>query len=177
VCRILRFPRPRPALPLVIASVAVALCRPTGQNGRMAIRIEEVVATERPLSDVFAYVADFTKVAEWDPGIRSSTRVSGDGGIGTRYQVEATFAGRVVPMTYEIVEREDLKRVVLRGTAPTAEAIDDICFEADGGGTRITYRAEFTLKGALRFFALLLRPVFIRLGKKAMAGLEATLNG
>ncbi len=142
----------------------------------MAIRIEETVTTKRPLSEVFAYVADFTKVAEWDPGIRLSTRVSGDGGVGTRYEVEATFAGRVVPMTYEVVEREDPERIVLRGTAPTAEAIDDIRFEADGEGTRITYRAEFTLKGVLRFFGLLLRPVFTRLGKKALAGLDATLN-
>ena len=143
----------------------------------MPIRIKEIVTTEMPPPEVFAYVADFTSVAEWDPGIRSSSRVSGDGGVGTRYEVEATFAGRMVPMTYEVVERVDPERIVLRGTAPTADATDDILFEADGAGTRITYRAEFTLKGVLRFFTLLLRPVFTRLGKKAMAGLDATLNG
>jgi carbon monoxide dehydrogenase subunit G len=142
----------------------------------MAIRIEETVVTRRPRPEVFGYVADFKKVAEWDPGIRSSTRVFGDGGVGTRYEVEATFAGRVVPMTYEVIEHEEPERIVLHGTAPTAEATDDIRFEDDDGGTRIVYRAEFVLKGALRLLGPLLRPIFTRLGTKAMAGLDSTLN-
>jgi uncharacterized membrane protein len=141
------------------------------------ITIEGSVTTPRPRPEVFAYVADFTKVAEWDPGIRSSVRVTGDGGVGTRYDVGATFAGRVVPMTYEVVEHEVPSRVVLRGLAATVEAVDSISFEdLPAGGTRVTYRADFTLKGGLRYFVFLMKPLFGRLGSKAIGGLRAALN-
>jgi hypothetical protein len=40
----------------------------------------------------------------------------------------------------------------------------------------VTYRADFTLKGGLRRFAFLMKPVFGRLGRKAIGGLGAALN-
>lgn len=141
------------------------------------ITIQEAVITPRPRSEVFAYVADFTKVAEWDPGIRSSVRLAGDGGVGTRYEVGATFAGRVVPMTYDVIEHAEPSRIVLRGLAATVEAVDTIDFaDLPGGGTRVAYRADFTLKGGLRYVAFLMKPLFGRLGRKAIGGLEAALN-
>jgi uncharacterized protein YndB with AHSA1/START domain len=141
------------------------------------ISIQETVTTPRPRPEVFAYVADFTKVAEWDPGIASARRVAGDGGVGTRYEVEATFAGRVVPMTYEVAEYSSPTRIVLRGSASTLDAVDDIRFEeTDGGGTRVVYRADFALRGPLRFLALPMRPLFTRLGRKAVGGLGRALN-
>ena len=107
------------------------------------ITIQETVTTPPPRPEVFAYVADFTKVAEWDPGIRSSVKVAGDGGVGTRYDVGATFAGRVVPMTYEVIEHAVPSRIVLRGLAATVEAVDTISFEdLAAGGTRVTYRGR-----------------------------------
>lgn len=142
------------------------------------ISIQETVTTPRPRAEVFAYVADFSKVAEWDPGIASARRVEGDGGVGTRYEVGASFTGRVVPMTYEVVEHVPPTRIVLRGRAATLDAVDDIRFaDLEGGGTRVNYRADFTLKGPLRFFALPMRPLFARLGRKAIAGLGRALNG
>lgn len=140
------------------------------------ITIQEAVTTPRPRPGVFAFVADFTTVSEWDPGIASCRRVAGEGGVGTRYQVEATFAGRVVPMVYEVVEHTPPTRIVLRGTAATLDAVDDIRFEEEDGGTRVVYRADFTLKGPLRFFALLMRPIFTRLGRRAIGGLGGALN-
>lgn len=141
------------------------------------ITIQETVTTSRPRPEAFAYVADFTKVAEWDPGIRSSARVAGDGGVGTRYEVGATFSGRVVPMTYEVLEHVAPGRIVLRGVAPTVEAVDTITFEETAaGGTRVVYRADFTLKGPIRYVGFLMRPLFGRLGRKAIRGLGEALG-
>jgi uncharacterized membrane protein len=141
------------------------------------ITIQATLTTPLPCPEVFAYVADFTRVAEWDPGIRSSVRVAGDGGVGTRYEVGAAFAGRVVPMTYEVIEHAVPARIVLRGLAATVEAVDAISFEGlPGGGTRVVYRADFALKGGLRHFGFLMKPLFGRLGRKAIGGLRETLN-
>lgn len=141
------------------------------------ISIQHSVATARPRPEVFAYVADFEKVAEWDPGIASARRVTGDGGVGTRYEIGARFAGRVVPMTYEVVEHSAPGRITLRGTSGGVDAVDDIRFVEAAGGTRVDYRADFTLRGALRFAAPLLRPLFRRVGRRAIDGLQRALNG
>ena len=46
----------------------------------------------------------------------------------------------------------------------------------EGGGTELTYRAEFTFKGASRLVAPLLRPAFRRLGDGAEKGLREALG-
>lgn len=140
------------------------------------IRLTETVTTQRPLAEVFAYVADFTTTAEWDPGIRASTLRSGDGTVGSVYDVRATFLGREVPMTYEVVEYARDERIVIRGEAPTVTAVDTIEVAQPDGPTVVTYSAQFTLKGPIRFLEPLLRPLFGRLGRKALQGLDAVLN-
>lgn len=146
------------------------------QTGGM-ITICESVVTARPRPEVFAYLADFTTVAEWDPGIVASRLDTGDGGVGSVYAVTAAFRGREVPMTYEVVGLAAPERIVVRGTGKAVDAIDTIeCFDHDGG-TRVVYTAEFRLKGVVRLAAPFLRGVFRRLGETAMGGLDRALNG
>jgi len=45
------------------------------------MQICRTMTTPAPVSDVFAYLADFTTTTEWDPGTVSTTLVSGDGSI------------------------------------------------------------------------------------------------
>jgi carbon monoxide dehydrogenase subunit G len=141
------------------------------------IRIHETVASPRPPEDVFAYVSDFTTVAEWDPGILTSERTSGEGGAGTTYAVVADFRGREVPMTYEVVELRPPERIVLHGSGSAVDAVDTIEFFADGAGTRVVYNAEFRMKGLFRFAEPFMRGMFDALGKKAIDGLRAALGG
>ena len=141
------------------------------------IRLEETVLTPKPRDEVFAYVADFSTTAEWDPGIRTAVRTSGDGGPGTTYDLEATFMGRTVPVTYEVLERVDGERFVIKGETSSFVGLDTITFHDRDGATEVVYAAEFTMKGVGRFVEPLLRPVFTKLGRKAVAGLDGVLNG
>jgi uncharacterized protein YndB with AHSA1/START domain len=45
------------------------------------------VTINRPVADVFAYVADGEKCKEWRPGVRDIIQAGGGmtGGVGTRY--------------------------------------------------------------------------------------------
>ena len=149
----------------------------SGTTLPIMIRLEETVLTSKPRSDVFAYVADFSTTAEWDPGIRAATRTSGDGGVGTLYELEATFMGRSVPMSYEVLESVEDERFVVRGEASSVVGVDTIEFIERDGATEIVYVAEFTMKGFGRFIEPLLKPVFIKLGRKAVSGLDRALNG
>lgn len=138
--------------------------------------VRESIDVAAPTERAFAYVADFTTTAEWDPGIASSVRVSGDGGIGTEYDVVALFRGKQVPFRYRVTEHEPGRRIVLVGEGKNASSTDTIAFSASGEGTRIDYEAEFRLKGLLALAAPFLGGTFRDLAAKALAGLQAQLD-
>ena len=140
--------------------------------------VTEVIDVPRTPEEAFAYVADFTTVAEWDPGIHTSRRVSGDGEVGTVYDVQADFRGKTVPFTYTVTAFEQGRRIVLDGVGEKATSLDTVLFEPAGdGGTKITYTAVFRLKGALRLVEPFLGRTFTTLAQRALAGLEAALGG
>jgi carbon monoxide dehydrogenase subunit G len=140
--------------------------------------VTEVIEVPRSPVESFAYVADFTTVAEWDPGIDASRRVSGDGGVGSVYEVQAEFRGKTMPFTYTVTSYEENRRIVLDGVGEKATSVDTIAFEpAAAGGTRITYSADFRLKGALRVAEPFLGGTFETLARKALDGLSEKLGG
>jgi carbon monoxide dehydrogenase subunit G len=139
--------------------------------------VTEVIEVPRSVEESFAYVADFTTVAEWDPGIHASRRVSGEGGVGSVYEVQAEFRGKTMPFTYTVTTFEQDRRIVLDGVGEKATSLDSISFEpAAAGGTRITYSADFRLKGVLRAAEPFLGGTFGNLAKKALDGLAARLG-
>ena len=69
------------------------------------------VHTPRPAEEAFAYLADFSNVADWDPGVVSVHRVDeGPLAIGSAFEVVARFLGRDVPLTYRIVQLDTPER-------------------------------------------------------------------
>jgi uncharacterized protein YndB with AHSA1/START domain len=140
------------------------------------MRLQKTVVVDKPLAEVFAYLADFTTTTEWDPGTVSTVRQRGDGSIGTTYLNTSTFLGRQTELTYEVREFVPDERIRLRGENPTVVAIDTMSFRKVEAGTEVTYEAEFTFKGPARFLAPLLRPALERLGRQAQTGMREALR-
>ncbi len=139
--------------------------------------VTEVIEVPRSVEESFAYVADFTTVADWDPGIHESRKVSGAGGVGTVYEVQAEFRGKTMPFTYTVTAFEQDTQIVLDGVGEKATSVDTIAFEASGdGGARITYSADFKLKGVLRVAEPFLGGTFRTLAREALAGLADRLS-
>lgn len=138
-------------------------------------RYRATLHADRPVEEVFAYLADFSTTEEWDPGVVRATR-HGEVGPGATFDLVASFLGRENELTYEIVEYEPPRAVTLRGENATVVSLDRITTEADGAGTQITYDADLSLKGPLRLADPLLRIAFGRVGDRALAGLRATLS-
>ncbi len=97
---------------------------------------------------VYAYLSDFTHAEEWDPGTVECTRVDGDGGVGTRYRNVSSFLGRKTELEYVAAELTAPTLVHFAGHNEQFEGHDRIRLEASGGGTQVTYDAEFSFKGA-----------------------------
>ena len=140
------------------------------------MRLQKTVVVDKPLAEVFAYLADFTTTTQWDPGTVSTVRQRGDGSIGTTYLNTSTFLGRQTELTYEVREFVPDERIRLRGENPTVVAIDTMSFRKVEAGTEVTYEAEFTFKGPARFLAPLLRPALERLGHQAQTGMREALR-
>lgn len=139
------------------------------------MRITRSVATRRPAAEVFAYLADFTTTTEWDPGTVRTERISGDGGVGTRYANTSRFNGRETSLEYEVIELVPGELIRLRGENATIVAIDTITVKQVFDGVRVTYDADFTFKGIAALAAPFLRNAFRRLGDEAEAGLRKAI--
>lgn len=142
------------------------------------IRLKEIRTIERPLDEVFAYVSDFSNTEEWDPGVTSGRRLDdGPVSLGSKFDIVATFAGREVPLVYEVTALEPPRKIVLEAGTKQFSAVDTIEFAAvDDDRTDVIYSADFELKGLLRFVEILMRPLFNQLATKAMNGLKKTLG-
>jgi hypothetical protein len=106
----------------------------------------------------------------------TTVRRSGDGGIGTTYLNTSSFLGRTTELTYVVQELVPGERVRLRGENATVVAQDTLTFRVAGPGTEVTCTADFTVKGAARYLALLFRPALTRLGNQAEDGLRQALS-
>ena len=137
------------------------------------------VRTPMPSDEAFAYMADLTNFAEWDPGVDRVEQVEGDGaGPGAAFDVVVKVPGRNMTLRYDTVAFDDAS-TTMTALAQNAwlTSEDTITVEADGNGSIVTYDAELKLKGLLGLSDPLLRLTFNQIGDRAAAGLVETLAG
>ena len=137
------------------------------------------VPSNRPPDEVFAYLADFRSVADWDPSITESVHINGDDPIkvGAIFRVTTETTLKKVVLEYTTKELYRPRKIVLRGENDSMVSIDTITVRADGrGGAEVNYSAEIELKGARKLLDPLLGLGFKRLGDKARDGLREKLN-
>jgi len=140
------------------------------------MEITRTLQVPRPPEEVFAYLQDFTTTEEWDPGTVRTTRLEGEGGVGTRYRNVSRFLGRETELEYVVEQADSPGRLRLRGENKTVISEDTMTLTPTSAGTELTYRAEFTFKGVARLVAPLLAPAFKRLGDEAEKGLREALR-
>lgn len=103
----------------------------------------------RPVSDVFGYVADLERAPEWAAAVLERTKLTdGPVGVGTRYRAVDQFPGRKVEFTVEITEYEPNRRIAATFDQPM-EGGWDATFEPLDGGTRLTINVEGNPSGGL----------------------------
>ncbi|MFM8944857.1 MAG: SRPBCC family protein [Actinomycetota bacterium] len=138
--------------------------------------LRRTVDVTKSLDETWAFLSDFASSAVWDPGVASARKATdGPIGVGTSYDLEVTFNGRTLPMTYTVTAWEPKRRVVLEGRGSTVRATDTITFEATASGTRIGYTADLRLPGVLRVMEPFMGKRFDALADAAMDGLRRSL--
>jgi carbon monoxide dehydrogenase subunit G len=132
-----------------------------------------------PPAEAFAYMADLTNFAEWDPGVDRVEQVEGDGGgPGAAFDVAVKVPGRTMTLRYVTVEFDDASTSMTAFAQNSVMTSKDmIIVKADGNGSIVTYDAELKLKSLLGLFDPLLGLTFNRIGDRAAAGLIEVLAG
>lgn len=143
----------------------------------MSITVNRVVrTTAAPPERVLAYMLAFENAVEWDAGTISVDRISGDGGVGTRYLNVSEFNGRKMELVYTVESVGD-DRFVIVGRTKAVESYDTVSVRPWGdGGTELEYDAVFTFAGALKLAAPFLRGTFARLGDATAAEIQKALD-
>ncbi|HUZ15736.1 MAG TPA: SRPBCC family protein [Gaiellaceae bacterium] len=140
------------------------------------MRYAREIEVPKPVDETFAYLADFTHTAEWDPGIAEARRLTpAPTAGGSRFEVVALFRGKRQRFEYVVTAYEEGRRIALRGEGEKAISDDVIVVSPSNGGTRIGYEADLRLKGVLRVAEPFLRSTVERMGNDALDGLAARL--
>lgn len=135
-------------------------------------RYRTSVSTPLSPDEAFAFMADVTRFTEWDPNVKTSRRVAGDGpGLGASYDLDV---GSTV-MRYVVTHYSAPKRMVIEARTTFLTSIDEVTVEPNGAGSVVTYDAVLKLNGPLALFDLALAIAFRRLGDAAAAGLRRVL--
>lgn len=122
---------------------------------------------DRPVTDVFATVADTGNFADWNPTITSSRQLTpGDPGIGTRAEWRLKGFGAV---TQELREFEPGRRIRIVPLMRSLGGGHRFTFTDLGGRTRVDHELEMIPKGIFK----LMGPMMTRTGRK---NLDATAD-
>ena len=139
-----------------------------------------VVHVHSPKSpdECFAYMADLSNFAEWDPGVGKVQQVEGDGaGPDAAFDVWVNGIGAPLKLRYRISEYDPPNLLMARAKNHLLTSLDTITVVADGAGSTVTYDAELTLNGLLGLADPLLGLGFKMIGDRAAQGLVRALDG
>lgn len=142
------------------------------------ITIERLVEIDRPVTAVFAYLSDFCRTEQWDPGTISTTRTDdGPLRVGSTFHNTSQYRGRRTELDY-CIERFDVDaHLIFVGNNSTVQATDDLALSGRPDGTTvITYRAYFSFKKAYRLAEPFLRRGFEPIADETAAQLKRAIE-
>ncbi|MGW4244992.1 SRPBCC family protein [Nocardia sp. NPDC004722] len=144
----------------------------------MSVDVVTSIDIDRPRDRVAGFVMDPSNATEWYRNIAAvEVETGGPVGVGSRMAFRAQFLGRSLAYTYEVVEFEAGRRLVMRtadGPFPmeTTYSFEDTA----AGGTRVTLRNRGEPTGFSRFATPLMEPAMRQVNRKDLLLLKQILE-
>jgi uncharacterized protein YndB with AHSA1/START domain len=129
------------------------------------IQIEAEVFINRPSDAVFAYISDFENNPKWQSG-QLEARFTSEGplGVGSTYDQVATFMGRRVVSTFEVLEYEPGHRVKASSISGSFPITFTRIVSPEGEGSRVKAIVEGDASG----FFKLATPLMARMVRRSV---------
>jgi uncharacterized membrane protein len=127
------------------------------------IRIEGEIVIDRPVEEVFDFVADARNEPRYNPRMLRAEKLSpGPVGLGTRFRDEVKSMGRPAEVTIEVVGYERPRRLTDSIHLSTMDIRGGLRFDPVPGGTRMRWAWELMPCGVFK----LMSPVVGRIGQR-----------
>jgi len=126
-------------------------------------QIEGEIVIDRPVAEVFDFVADERNEPRYNPQMVGVEQLSeGEIGLGTQFRAEVRSGGRLLPMVIEFTTYDRPARLGSRARMSGMVILGELTFEAVGDATRMRWSWNLQPSGALR----LLTPLIVLLGRR-----------
>lgn len=144
----------------------------------MGVDVEVEATIRRPPAVVAAFAGDPTNATEWYANIKTvDWQTPPPVAVGSRMDFVAQFLGRRLAYTYEVVELEPERRLVMRTADGPFPMETTYTWEAAGEGTtRMTLRNRGNPSGFSRVAAPMMERAMRRATTKDLARLKAFLE-
>jgi hypothetical protein len=144
----------------------------------MAVDVLTEIDIARPRADVAAYAADPDNATSWYENIRAvEWRTAPPLAVGSRLAFVATFLGRRIAYTYEVVEHVPGERFVMRtAEGPFPMETTYAWRDASAGGTHMTLRNAGEPAGFGKVAAPVMARAMRRANDKDLRRLKAILE-
>ena len=139
--------------------------------------IEGEITIERPIEEVFDFVADETNEPRYNPNMRRSEKIS-DGPIhvGTRFRAEMMSRGRPVDMVVEVTSYDRPRRLASHTTLSSMHIWGSLTFKPVPRGTRIKWSWIVQPHGVLRAITPIAALIGRRQERAIWSGLKRVLE-
>ena len=134
-------------------------------------KIEGVILSDRPVEEVFDFVADSRNEPSFNPamaGVELLTPLPI--GRGTRFRARMGRAG--TQMLVELTEFDRPHRLGSRTTSPMMQTSGALTFAADGDGTVMSWAWQVRPKGWMRMLGPLFGPLGNRMERRIWTSLK-----
>ena len=135
------------------------------------------ISINRPVEDVFRFVADTANDPKWHTDALEVRRMTdGPVGKGTTYHLRLKPSMGVSEGTVEMAEFQPNRRQVLRGDMGKMKPTITYLFQPAGSGTAFTRRVQFELPGMMRLMQPLVRGMVKKRNTAFLANLKRVLE-
>lgn len=115
------------------------------------IELSSSVLINRPIDEVFTYVAEANNWSNWMSELVEVKNKSADPvGKGTKFSAVASILGRRVETIQEVSKYEPNSKFAVKSSSGPVENEDEFTFEPVAGGTKITRTAQGEIAGFLK---------------------------
>ena len=108
---------------------------------------QRTVVINKPIADVFAFVADGEEAPQWRTGVLEIKKTSGNGPDATYKQVVQGPGGRKVDADYQITEYQPPNHLAFKAIAGPVRPIGSYDLAETDGKTSLTFKLSAELGG------------------------------
>jgi uncharacterized protein YndB with AHSA1/START domain len=118
---------------------------------------ERTIVIDRPIAEVFAFLAEPTNERFWRPNVTSIRHVAGSG-VGAQYaQTVKGPGGRTIAADFRLTRFDEPSRIDFEVTAGPARPTGSYLLRDTGtGSTEVTYSLDLTPTGAMKLMTPIL---------------------